>query len=89
MRAKYRGNAMEIDTTKWSVNAVGGILLRISEAMVLGSNGEYYIGHLCKAVDTPESVEPYDRISHYMSEEEATLMLKESDNTNLTTYSWV
>ena len=78
-----------IDTDKWSVNAVGGILLRISEAMVLRSNEGYYIGHLCKTVDTPEPAEPYDRVSGYMSEKEATLMLKKSDNTNLTTYSWV
>ena len=65
---------------KWSNNSfvASGDTLLLSELMVLKSAAGYYIGYLCKTVggEYDGLVEPYDRLTDYMSYEQATKRLQ-------------
>jgi hypothetical protein len=65
---------------KWSNNSfeVTEDTLILSELMVLQSAAGHYIGYLCKTVGGEHDglVEPYDRLTGYMSYEQATKQLQ-------------
>lgn len=65
---------------KWSNNSfVGsGDTLLLSELMVLKSAAGYYIGHLCKTIggEYDGLIEPYDRLTGYLSYEQAIKQLQ-------------
>ncbi|MCK4526493.1 hypothetical protein KAW18_03910 [candidate division WOR-3 bacterium] len=69
---------------KWLNNSfiASGDTLVLSELMVLQSAAGHYIGHLCKTIkcnckdEHLGCIEPYDRLSGYMSYEQATKQLQ-------------
>ena len=65
---------------KWSNDSFidNGDTLVLSELMVLESGAGYYIGYLCKTMGGKYDgcIEPYDRLTDYMSYEQATKQLQ-------------
>ena len=60
--------AKEIKDIKFSYQSVYGETMKVSEPIVMASAAGWYVGKICK---TDGFIEPFDRFTEYMTQEEA------------------
>ena len=65
--------AKDFDKIQWTEEDVFGTKMMVSEPLAMSSAAGWYVGQICKEDDF---LQPYDRLTNYMSKEEAIKLLE-------------
>ena len=66
--------AKDFDKIQWTEEDVFGTKMKVSEPLAMASAAGWYVGQICEENDF---LQPFDRLTDYMSKEDALKLLKE------------
>ena len=65
--------AKDYNDIQWTEEDVYGTMMMVSEPLAMSSAAGWYVGQICKEDDF---LQPYDRLTNYMSKEDAIKLLE-------------
>ena len=65
--------AKDFDKIQWTEEDVFGTKMKVSEPLAMASAAGWYVGQICEENDF---LQPFDRLTDYMSKEDALELLK-------------